>query len=353
MFNDGSDSDADDSVFNFLKSVKTLDCEEVSSVPTFDASLAESIENAILLRDRAALSELLQSAPEFVDRILAMCVQILDGQHVDCAVSNPILNHHHLIDICHNSTEACQVIKEKVLQYVSSSPHGAEYRALGCLVLGWLYLELFAQCNYTGPELPQKDLSLLKIDGSDMKLTDNALRQLESDGNYPFSCQAPETLLIARAVLTALTLPDKYIWSRGVSLDNEGRVFLPPYESDLSPGTLLALRGLRCAPWINARANLLHLRLLHKQRYAENPTLLFESELMFSVAVQNYGSRTPPDLLAAAVHLESGLALHFLDKGDMVRNIRIVAHSLYVGKGGFSSRTDCCGYVIGSDCCTG
>lgn len=99
-----------------------------------------------------------------------------------------------------------------------------------------------------------------------------------------------------------------------------------------------AVRALVSAQWLSSRALVLHLRLLQKQSYSDNPSLLQEATDMFAGAEGALGSvagkppaLTPPaqcpagekegvvpenSHLPALLLLESGLAQHFFDRGD-------------------------------------
>lgn len=218
---------------------------------------------------RIERSVLLRQVPENVSprfsAIATKATMILNGEYlqlISMAAPAP-LNVTELILHC-QSDNAIDRIAEGLWAYIQQGEEGIEERVLECMLLGFAYLELFCQLNYTGPELSDTVLSPLTADAeSSSKILENSLAALECDGNYCFRmCSLPQSLLIARTLLSTLAQPETASWKQGVYLSPEGDVLRPAARFRVHPQALSVLKAIKCPTWLNARAAVIHARYL-------------------------------------------------------------------------------------------
>jgi hypothetical protein len=120
------------------------------------------------------------------------------------------------------------------------------------------------------------------------------VRELECDGTYAFrSIEIPQTLLIARVILSTLANPQEASWQEGIALDPTGgitkKVFVAKKTAPHAEETLAVERAvLHSVHWWSGRAAVVHLRLLQKNSYEDVPTLWREVQSRFQQALQTY-----------------------------------------------------------------
>lgn len=215
------------------------------------------IERSVLLRQTP-----LPASPRFLG-VASMASMILDGEYlrlINTAAPAP-LHVDELISLCEHD-EVIDRIKESVWTYLQAGAEGVEERVLECMLLGFAYLELFCQANYTGPEISDAALSPIVRDAAvASRIFENSLAALECDGNYCFRmCSIPQSLLISRILLSTLAQPEYASWKQGVCLGPEGDILRPPARHRPARQALAVLKSMRCPTWLNARATVIHAR---------------------------------------------------------------------------------------------
>lgn len=178
-------------------------------------------------------------------------------------------------------------VHDLVLSFISDGDNGSKVeRTFECLLLGISYLELYCQTNYTGPELPPALLAVFNVNGA------ACVQELECDGTYAFrSIELPQTLLLARIILSTLAEPHTSGWKEGISLDVKGGVSrkqLP--DSEVAASLVEERQVLKSVMWWSARAAVVHLRLLQKQTYDDVPTLWNEVTEKFATVLHTFSS---------------------------------------------------------------
>jgi hypothetical protein len=192
------------------------------------------------------------------------CVKILEGDYVAVLASIP--DRFAVEDLlgCCGQESPIEAIIKLVCEYLEcGAVEETPVRVLQCLWLGFAYLELFCQANYTGPELTRTQLACVsgRTDEESERLVKDSMRALECDGNYCFPiCQIPQCLLISRSILSFLANPAKASWSQGVRLDTEGTVLFYNSSVTLRRDVLLRLESISSRHWLNARAAVIHSR---------------------------------------------------------------------------------------------
>jgi hypothetical protein len=78
-------------------------------------------------------------------------------------------------------------------------------------------------------------------------------------------------------------------WGHGIALDISGKVTPKPAVIPAPVAAVKAVKSLNSREWRSARAAVVHVRLLQKQRYDCNPTLWLECSDLFTQAVKHYG----------------------------------------------------------------
>jgi len=210
-----------------------------------------------------------------------------------------------------------QYIRERVVEM-------GQVSVLACLELelvGIAALNLFLQCNYTGPTLDPSEYNgiinphpcfvatLQSARNSETKETEEVdhvyknavLAELSVEGTWPCPvCHFPYSLLVARAILSTLAgAPD---W--GAHDDGEESTAAEKINRDFKNKTS-QLHGLSL--W-SARAAIAHERLLQ----AREPTITLWNEV--EAAFANCGTHFPTGREAAVIMLEWGLAEHHFDR---------------------------------------
>lgn len=224
-------------------------------------------------------------ADDFCNGKYLQVIAAFDG----LALSNSaLLDQLSRIDSTGSSTTLLyKQVHDMVLSFILDGDHTAKVtRTFECLLLGISYLELYCQTNYTGPELPPAQLEVFQVNGA------ACVQELECDGTYAFrSIELPQTLLLARIILSTLAEPHAAGWKEGIALDSKGGVsrrLLADAENIL---TLTEERlVLKSIVWWSARAAVVHLRLLQKQSYEDVPTLWNEVTTKFTTVLNTFSS---------------------------------------------------------------
>ena len=236
------------------------DEEGEAEVRPIDPDVA-SIERSVILR---------QVPPDVSSRFAGVAntaKMILQGEYLQLLYSHAPtpMRVAELIPLC-QADDVIDRITQRVWGYVQQGEEGVEERVLECMFLGFAYLELFCQLNYTGPELSDAVLAPLIGDAVSAPLIfEKSLAALECDGNYCFRiCSIPQSLLVARVILSSLALPEEASWKQGVYLSLEGDILRPKSRFRVHRQTLAVLKYIRCPTWLNARAAVMHVRYVER-----------------------------------------------------------------------------------------
>lgn len=348
-----SDSDDDDPVFSFLKPSFTVVYDEIASdeadsnsgdCPTSECLRCCEIETAWLNQNQSALEELLSTQADLTSderATITLVLDMLNGTHISMfsgKVSSDGIKDTsiELVRALVQSSVSSEAIRQRILDDVAQCPPQDRHcRCLKFAVLGSLLMEMYCQANYTGPEFSPKDLTLISGLSDDdevghSKLFENALTQLECDGDYPFPiCYLPNVLLVSRCILSLLAAPECEYWSKGVTIDIRGDVHRAVCTT--TPATVVSACGLlRSRHWRSARAAVVHLRLLQKQSFENIPTLWKECSESFLASITSFGLSADPSSSTQSVEtdlspelqcqlwLEWGLCQHYFEYKDKV-----------------------------------
>lgn len=285
--------------------------------------------------------------------------KVIHGNHVDVVSGFPV-NLKSLCTLCFQSEDPTKEVRQALVAFLKdeSRVESLHERVWSLLVFGVALLELYSQANFTGPELSRKQLEQLH-GTDDIEVHRRVLQHLECDGLYPFtSVDIPHILLLARIVLALVASPLRTSWKDGINLTKEGLIFLPTIDNKTDNYLFLVQMSEICeslysAQWWQARALILHSRLLQGQSYEQSPTLWMEANEAFCTAITTVCSVDGVDLpvelfatvdlsschisprewsledvscttregivLSSSVLLEWGLACHHFNYGDKVR----------------------------------
>lgn len=283
---------------------------------------------------------------------------IIDGKHIEF-IKNHELDFNRLCKICVEGENLQPSILEVLISYVETQEAVPKIEcAWQLLVYGVALLELFCQANITGPELSGKDREILNAD-NDNSLHRKLIHELECDGLYPFnSIDMPQLLILARIIISFVAAPMKCSWKCGISFSREGIISLPTVEVSHPRFGFLCdfadiTSNLSSANWWNARATLIHARLLQGQSYEQTPTLWYEAMESFSPMLERFCAIDSSDYhaeelckfdfgscsifhnswdssictekesrkLSASALIEWGLTCHHFNYGDKVRSV--------------------------------
>lgn len=230
------------------------------------------------------------------------------------------------------------------------------------LELGSALIELYCQVNFCGPEFITKQREQLLSPRYESEVK-HALQGLECDGLYPFfSVDMPHLLLIARVLTSFLANPLRLSWKEGIKLDSNGIISLPLLPDTDPHYNFLSFLQQNCSAksltvqWWNARAVVLHARLLQKQTYEECPTLWYEACGSFQWIIERFCQCPEVSLpkidlttlsltpwkwndslsseqareLASKVLLEWGLACHHFAYGDHGQRSFVAAKQVHL-----------------------
>lgn len=225
-------------------------------------------------------------------KAVKLAEQFCNGQYLDVIATfgGTALSNSVLLEALAQSTAETNVynhVHELVLAYINHSDHATTVEhTFECLLLAISYLELYCQANYTGPELPPALLDVFNVNAA------GCVSELECDGTYAFrSIELPQTLLLARIILSTLAEPQAAGWKQGITLDIKGNVSRKLMASAEPAATLATERqALKSITWWSARAAVIHLRLLQKQSYDDVPTLWNEVTTKFSAVLSTFSS---------------------------------------------------------------
>lgn len=303
------DSDDEGDIPFFLKPTFSVTCED-NDITATNQSVVEtqsnqdffrSVETYWFSRDTANLKLLLTPVGVNSSHIslVTTSLQVLNGAFAnlfspaDSSTSNNSTSNLLLSFI--NNTIPADVIRSETLLFIKNSSYSS--RTCTCLELLFLataLLEAYCQQNYTGPELAPRDINILlgtSDDTQQEKTFKHAINQLECDGNYPFLiCSIPQILFVARCVLSTLANPTLALWRSGVILTYDGSAERRQHSpsSQLLPSVIQACSSLKSSCFINARASLIHLRLLQEQQHEHVPSLWIECRDCFQAAIDTY-----------------------------------------------------------------
>ena len=355
-------SDEEDDACRFLRpgAAFIVEDEDPSAQPAeLELSFSEKLEIAVLLRDpetEASLSQLSSYPAESESAVVANL--ILSGRHCDlrgASASRPLLADL-LARIVPSSTDRfndslTDSIQGSVADFIGAGLDASEResRACLCMLVGYLYLELFVQANYTGPELTPSMLQLIGYSAENIDQHSCAVALLTCDGECAFRhCVVPQCLVIARSVLATLSDPLLMLWGHGIELAEDGAVL--PKRGPLAKAILTCKQvtsALRTRHWLSLRACVVHLRLLQRQSGDKVPTLWREAQALAEYVIQDFAPssssssaaaawlvRAVPDskhrsLLAGQAWLERGLMLHHFERADKVLKIAVLVN-IYV-----------------------
>jgi hypothetical protein len=235
---------------------------------------------------------------------------IIEGNHYNVIKSfdETELALKHLLELCLSNEDAVSLIQKSVVSHVMGSSDSSvdhqNLRLFECLVLGVSYFEIYCQANYTGPEMTN---SFVEPFIGHENIHKNSIQQLECDGCYAFNIIfMPQTLLIARAILSLIADPSRMSWRNGIVLDVNGKILKSVSNDTARTGSFSNLIQLRSGVWWNARACLMHLRLLQKQSYDHIPTLWKEAQDMFRAILTHFGGIEPQQLTEDDASLLTG-----------------------------------------------
>ncbi len=312
----------------------------------------KKIEDALLLRNVSTANvpkvfKLDRDLPleELQERFLNC---ILYGNYLEVIryFDGSMLEHKSLVEAILTEDDLFLAIKSFLLCHLEDDGEEERgktlpWRVFEVFALGIAYLELYSQCNYTGPELSRQERAI--IDAAKEEETKAARFQLECDGNFAHhTADMPHLLLFSRIILSLLSNPSRGNWKQGITLNENGVIVPPTLEVDqqFRQELVNGLKSFTSLAWWNARAVVLHSRLLLSPSYDTIPTLWNEVTNSFQSALISYGAALPTyDLLkgdpivdnhtittwnkenrmiASKIWLEWGLACHhfaFTDKG--------------------------------------
>ena len=299
-----------------------------------EAAAVSLIEYLFLLRDAGMMERLRQNRliaeSPAASSAVEIALLILRGEHVQ-AIKEHLIAGDHCLSIdkvssliaSFDSTDAqaespIKALESALLTHLEScyraSRSQGRWEALKCLLVGALYLELYQQINYTGPELSAAAAETVLPEAIAAAVGARVAHLLEVDGEYSFViCQCLHLLFAARIVLGSLSRPLQPSYKQGIALDENGDVVCPivvlsaeetAAESLLSGG---ALQSLLARHWFSARAVLVHLRSLQRHRYEDIPSLFKEACDAFNCVLKTYAGLVRPFDISVGKNTINGL----------------------------------------------
>ena len=364
--NDASSSDEETSdAFRFLRPGATFsvvdDDEEqdgntssegmrLNAASITTGSFVERVEIAFISRKTAILENMSANlTPEEnlgVERdILDIALCMMQGRHCDFPLMKMSSSSNSLqMTVC-GFSEASNLdfsegfpdtIRSHISQFVSAGDvysQNREKRALLCMLIGCLYLELYMQANYTGPELIGKSLIALGFVSENITQHKNALNLLFCDGECAFPlCVVPQCLVLARSILSTVSSPLRQLWGHGIELSEAGVTLSKSVAIDrISATSKQASSVLKTRNWLSARACVTHLRAMQRQSYDALPTMWLEYKDYSDNIVAEFGavgsypywnhelfSAADCKCLSGQAWVERGLAFHHFNTVDKV-----------------------------------
>eukprot|EP01039_Chlorochromonas_danica_P001651 gene1651-1803_t len=206
--------------------------------------------------------------------------------------------HHRILDYLILSTKLEKDESNTTSATTSTSTSSVSSNVLeNVFLLGLAYLQLYVQCNYTGPELINTLRN--KIDLKTESAHSTVLMHLECDGYFPYKAvDVPHCLLIARCLLSFITNPHQGSWRENAYLDKDG-ILHPAMKSseeiEKIDKVLTSLSQaqppvLVTAPltafWWHARATVLQARALQCKAFETMPMLWKEVKSTFQITLE-------------------------------------------------------------------
>lgn len=307
-----------------------LESEQIAleSVVCYDIEMAWLNQDIVSLEDIQLRHENLTSDESVTIRLV---LDVINGSHISLFYDDNLdMNNDDAIKLVKSFVQMeCnyEAIRQQIYHdVISCTPINQHIRCLKYLVLGSLLLDMYCQANYTGPEFNPKDIQLIAgaSSGEEMqvKIFDNALNQLECDGDYPFPiCCLPNLLLVSRCILALLASPTFEYWRSGIKIDVHGSIERIVSSKVCSVSMVSACSYLRSSQWQSARAAVIHLRLLQKQSFEHIPTLWKEcsDNFLASISAFELNIDKPRHLsreLQCQLWLEWGLCMHYFEYKD-------------------------------------
>lgn len=263
-------------------------------------------ESVLILKD-AHLLGFLQENDEWEKELIQ---KLLQGKHLEIIVAfnSTSLDYNKMFkeNVDDVTVDFFDLIRNAGLSFLANQDTALtlKNKMFRLFLLGITYLELYCQCNYTGPEL--SNVEHVKYELSNNK---NIINELECDGYYPYhSVEMPQFLLAARAILSLLAAPYQKHWKEGIHLDEDGKILIPSFPKEDLPTEQQELFALfqqeyHSFTWWHARACTFHVRLLQKQNYDAIPRLWTEVVQSTTSTLVYYGgmSASITDLLKCDV----------------------------------------------------
>jgi hypothetical protein len=266
--------------------------------------MTTSLESILLLKEVSCLEKLYAVTDELERELIT---KLLQGKHLEIieTFDKTPLSYQKVFKSAAETGSSCinDVVRASCIEYLKISDETIKSKPFALLLLGITFLELYCQCNYTGPEL--SNVNRAKYELSTNK---HVLNELECDGYYPYqSADMPQFLLIARALLSFTAVPLYKHWKEGISLDTDGNILIPSFSTEELDAEFQELvknfsTQLRSSNWWHARAVTFHARLLQKQNFDSIPRLWEEAVSGYKIALAHYGGMpTSTNLIKADV----------------------------------------------------
>jgi tetratricopeptide (TPR) repeat protein len=336
---------------------------EMQDWKTFEQHLLLRTTNHITID----IKTLTESKKFITSHVYSFLNHVLGGKYLDTVLffNGSVLEHAQLVDAIKTEDDIFLAMKSFLLCYLeddSDENKSMFVRVYEVMMLGISYLELYLQCNYTGPELSNNQRNFLDLPTSEPELLKKTLNYLEVDGVYPHttSVDMPHFLLFARIIFSLLSNPSRASWKIGIKLNDKGVPVGPKFdlENIFRNEVIETLEIFPTLRWWNARTTILHVRLLVKPSYDNLPTLWNEttndfSSLLcqvgganedFNLLKSSFSSSDTSDevslpisnekranwlkndrILASKVWLEWGLACHYYSYNDKGKKAFIIA----------------------------
>lgn len=262
--------------------------------------VVRQLETLLLLREAKYLTAPSEYAAEGELDLKKLTSHVLEGRYFEILrfFEDSALNQCNLFRLCLLDAHPYEPIRQEIISYLTSNSEASVHigQLYSVLLLGISYLELYCQCNYTGPELSSEErlAEQLGSDNESEHVKRSILQLLECDGLYPYSAvDQPHLLLLARILLSVVADPWKACWQTGIKLDDAGTISLHSNcatddEYLRSKISALELLNLPSAKWWCARSIVLHARLLQNQTLENCPTLWLDANQCFLHALQTY-----------------------------------------------------------------
>lgn len=293
-----------------------------------DNELFESLEKSFQRNDMITDSNenistsLDDNEKEMMSQLIVHTRSILEGRHMDIIQDSTVWKD----ELAFQSLLNCEAdeIQQIIIDYIcSQETELLEYISLAhCMVLGLTYFELFMQMNYTGPELCQAHYNLLVTSKFSMN---EILLRLECDGNLTFPIvDIPQSLVIARSIISTICNPQYKLWKHGVKLDSNGNILFSMNERSPQINRIEEINNslnLYSTSTYAGRMAMIHARLLQKQHYSNLPTLWKESSELFQNSIEKFNSietlsTQQKSILLCLIYIEWGLCCHHFDYKD-------------------------------------